>query len=244
MKKYLLPALISLALFSPFAMADEHAAHGTTPAPATTPPSSTSMNGMAADSSVMGNTSESMPGMMVEPASDPETMMQKRMAKRMENRKEMQALWQKIQEAKTPEERQKLMEEQRKMMQSHREEMRKEMQADMQSGDDNMMPPPPSWGYGPPPGYGRGMGMGNRPQMMEMDDDMDGPPPPMMRPRHRMMRPGRDEGGCNMMKMMDKMDMDGGNEDFQQHRAAMEKRMENIEKLLEKIADSLSKQAK
>jgi hypothetical protein len=252
MKQYLLPALISLALFSPFAMADDHAAHGTTPAPAeatAAPPApsspATSMNGMAAKSGMMGNTSENMPGMMMaEPPGDPETMMQKRMAKRMENRKEMQALWQKIQEAKTPEERQKLMEEQHKMMQSHREEMRKEMQANMQSGDDDMMPPPPPWGYGPPPGYGRGMGMG-RPPMMEMDDDMDGPPPPMMRPRHRMMRPGRDEGGCNMMKMMDKMDMDGGNEDFQQHRAAMEKRMENIEKLLEKIADSLSnKQAK
>jgi hypothetical protein len=136
------------------------------------------------------------------------------MQKRMEQRKEMQALWQKIQEAKTPEERQKLMEEQRKMMQSHHEAMRKDMQNDM----------PPPWAYGPPPSYGR---MGGRPQMNMGHDDMDAPP--MMRPRHRMMN----DGGCRAMET--------GSE-FQQHQATMEKRMENIEKLLEKIADSLAKQ--
>jgi hypothetical protein len=240
MKKYLLPALISLTFLSPLAMAEsEHAHEHGTP-----PPVASMENSMAAATSAPPSMNMSdmsgMTGMAEQPpaAHSREAMMQKR----MEKRKEMQALWQKIQEAKTPEERQKLMEEQRKMMQSHHEEMRKEMQQ-MQQDDmqqDDMMPPPP-WGYGPPPGYGRRMG--GRPQM-DMNDDMDGPPPMMMHPRHRMMmNQGRDEGGCKMMDMMDKMDMDG-NEGFQQHRATMEKRMENIEKLLEKIADSLSKQAK
>lgn len=223
MKKHLLPALISLAFLSPFVMA-EHADHGTPPPPppaATTtmesmtlpPPPMTGMTGMSG-SDMSGQADDAM------------------MQKRMERRKEMQALWQKIQEAKTPEERQKLMEEQRKMMQSHHEAMRKEMQDDM----------PPPWAYGPPPGYGR-MG-GGRPQMGMGYDDMDGAPP-MMRPRHRMMNEGRGDGGCRMMNMMDKMDhgdkMEPGQE-FQQHQATMEKRMENIEKLLERIADALAKQ--
>jgi|JFJP01.1.fsa_nt_gi hypothetical protein len=217
MKKHLLPALISLAFLSPFAMA-EQANPGTPPPP---PPATATMESMTLPPPPMtGMSGSGMTGQVGQ--ADYDAMMQKR----MEKRKEMQALWQKIQEAKTPEERQKLMEEQRKMMQSHQETMRKEMQDGM----------PPPWAYGPPPGYGR-MG-GGRPQMMGMGyDDMDEEPP--MRPRHRMMNEGRGgDGGC---RMMDKM---GGGQEFQQHQATMEKRMENIEKLLERIADSLAAKQK
>lgn len=226
MKHYFLPALISLTLLSPLAIA-EHAGHDQIPSP----PPAMDMMGMSGMTGMSG-----MNGMMGE---DPyETMMKKR----MENRKEMQALWQKIQEAKTPEERQTLMEEQRKLMQAHREEMRKDM--------DNMMPPPPQYGYDRPERMGR-MGMGKPPMGYGYDDEM--PPPPMMG-RHNMDKMHGGRGGCQMDKMGmmdDDMDMPpppraGGfpPPDFLKHRDAMEKRMENIEKLLEKIADALTKQAK
>lgn len=217
MKQYFLPALISLTLLSPLAIA-EHADHDHMPPP----PPAMEMNGM------MG-----MTGMTGEDAH--EAMMKKH----MENRKEMQALWQKIQEAKTPEERQSLMEEQQKLMQSHREEMRKDMD----------MMPPPAWGYGRPDQM-RPMGMGRPPMGMgygNYDDEMPPPPPPMMG-RHKMNRMEGGRGGCQMMDkmgMMDHdMDMPPPAPDFVKHRDAMEKRMENIEKLLEKIADALTKQAK
>jgi predicted outer membrane protein len=210
MKKHLLPALISLAFLSPFAVAEQAnpAAPSSPPAATTTMDSMTPMTGMAEMAGSMSGQSD-------------DAMMQKR----MERRKEMQALRQKIQEAKTTEERQKLMEEQRKMMQSHHEAMRKEIQ-EMQ---DDMSPPP--WAQNPPPGYGPRMA---RPQMnMNYDGaEMEGfPPPPMMYPRHRM---NNERGyGCKMTG--------SAGDDFQQHQATMEKRMENIEKLLEKIADSLAK---
>jgi hypothetical protein len=212
MKKHFLPALISLTLLSPLVMA-EHADHMPPPAPAM------EMSGMT--------------GMTGEDAY--EAMMKKR----MENRKEMQALWQKIQEAKTPEERQKFMEEQQKLMQAHHEAMRKDM--------DDMMPPPP-YGYGRPERM-RPMG---KPPMGYGYDDGEMPPPPMNMGRHNM-NGGR--GGCHSMDRMAMDDMDmppppppraGGfpPPDFMKHRDAMEKRMENVEKLLEKIADALTKQAK
>lgn len=225
MKKHFLSALISLTLLSPLVMA-EHGDH-------TPPPAMDSVGGMGMSG---------MSGMTGEDAY--ETMMKKR----MENRKEMQALWQKVQEAKTPEERQKLMEEQQKLMQAHREEMRKDM---------DMMPPPPYWGGHGRPDRMRHMGMGRPPMGMgygSYDDDDMPPPPPrgMGMGRHKM---NNMDGGCRMMNNMgmdDDMDMPpppprGGfmpPPDFMKHRDAMEKRMENIEKLLEKIADALTKQAK
>jgi len=236
-KNYLLPTLISLALStSPWAFAQSVApdqAETTppttettaTPSPAVeTPPvvtSTTTVTSSTATTEQSPVTTEQSPATTDQASATPPTAADM-MAKRQAFRQQMQKQMEKVHNAKTPEERQQLMEEFEEVMQKHRQEM--------WGGDSNSPPPyrrgdyddmrgrgdyapPPAWGndmppygYGPPRGY---YGGDDRPYTGRRGG---------MSPR----------GGFSSQQ--------------QAHQEAMEQRLENIEKLLTEIVKALPKQ--
>lgn len=246
MKNYLLPTLISLALStSPWAFAQSEAASQaeTTPPPATTEPVATTTPAaettppvVTSTTTVTSSTATTDQSTTDQSTTDQSTKDQApatpptvsdTIAKRQAFRQQMQEQMEKVRNAKTPEERQQLMEEFDQVMQQHRQEMwgrdwnspspyrggdyddmrgRGDYAPPPARGDD--MPPPamPPYGYGPPRGY---YGGNDRPSF----DRRGG-----MSPR----------GGFSSQQ--------------QAHQEAMEQRLENIEKLLTEIVKALPKQ--
>lgn len=151
----ILPALISLTLNSSWVFAED-------PAPQNPP----AANPVATDPAATAPATET------ESKASENTPYSRHMEiiqKRAEHRKEMQEYMDKLSNAKTPEEREKLTGEYDQMMQKHWEEMSKLRggYAPWGENSEDMMPPPPPppyaygpygprWGY--PGGYGRGYG--------------------------------------------------------------------------------------
>lgn len=248
MKNYLLPTLISLALStSPWAFAQSEAAGQaeTTPPPATTEPVATTTPAAETTPPVVTSTTtvtsstattDQSPATTDQSTTDQSTKDQApatpptvsdTIAKRQAFRQQMQEQMEKVRNAKTPEERQQLMEEFDQVMQQHRQEM--------WGGDWNSSPPYRGGDYddmrgrgdyAPPPAWG---------------DDM---PPPAMPPYG--YGPPRGYYGGNDRPYTGRrggMSPRGGFSSQQQaHQEAMEQRLENIEKLLTEIVKALPKQ--
>ena len=137
----ILPAFISLTLSSSWLFAEEQAPQ-TAPA-ATTP--ATEATAQEAEA----------------PKNTPYSRHLEMMQKHAEHRKEMQEYMDKLSNAKTPEEREKVTNEYDQMMQKHWEDMNKLRSAPWGEDSDDMMPPPPPppYAYGPGP-YGPRWGGG------------------------------------------------------------------------------------
>lgn len=221
MKKYILPTLISLALSSSWVLAEE-AAEPETPATAATAESNQ------------------------EAATEEKVSYEDITKKRQEHRKKMREHMQKIDETNDPEERERLLDAYDEMMQANRKEMRKLMSK--LDWDDRDMPrgapPMPPYGYSRPPmpyGYdapfaGRGYGYNARRE-----------PPPAYGDRPFIGNELRPPYGYDMPfskedlpPRMKKGFSPNRREAMQAHHAAVEERLENIEKLMAEVVKLLS----
>lgn len=165
----ILPALISLSLSSPWVFAEEQASQN--------PPA-------AAPAAAAPTTTPATEAEAKAPENTPYSRYMEIMQKRSEHRKQMQEYMDKLSNAKTPEERDKLTGEYDQMMQKHWEEM-----SNLRGGygggyaapwgedsEDMTPPPPPPYAYGPYGprwgGYPRGYG----PRARNFSGGMSQPP--------------------------------------------------------------------
>jgi hypothetical protein len=144
------------------------------------------------------------------------------MKKHQEHRNYMREQMEKLSHTDDPEERERIREE----MRQHQEDMQKEM---WESGSM------PGWGGDPSWGGPRWGGPWGGPGPRWGGPNWDNPGPQWGGgPSYYDMPPGR---AGNAPNFCDKKPLGG-------HQAKMEQRLENIEKLLQQIADSLAKQEK
>ncbi|MCV6636870.1 hypothetical protein [Candidatus Albibeggiatoa sp. nov. NOAA] len=134
MKNYVISTLVSLALASPFALADEAA----TPAPAVKMPELAAPELPEHIAKAQAEAKAKMEAAQAEA----KARMEQVQAKREAHQTAMQAIVDKMKEAKTPEERQAVMQERMELMQTQYQEMQELMRPEMPTAQTAPMLPP------------------------------------------------------------------------------------------------------
>jgi hypothetical protein len=214
MKKCQLPILISLALSPTWILAQEAAT-----SPAAPPETPAASEAPAASSTPAAAPATNTETTTETTKSKPQDLREKYQAHRDYMREQMDKLYQ----TDDPQERERI----RANMQQHQQKMHQEM---WQSGSMPGWGGDPRWGG---PGWGGGPWSGPGPHWGGPQWDNSGPP--WSGPRYYNMPPSRSRNVPP--NFFDKKTFGG-------HQAKVEQRLENIEKILQQIADTLAKQAK